>query len=428
MQSLDSWLEYIAGQHWQEIDMGLERMRTMVARMALQRPAGKIITVAGTNGKGSTCVACEALLQAQGLSTGVTLSPHVVAFNERIRINGVEADDDLIIAAFTAVEAARTDAAAGIVPLTYFEFSALAALWCFKRCAVEVAVLEIGLGGRLDAFNAIDADVAVITSIGIDHEAFLGTNRNAIGLEKAGILRAGQEVVLGSDMPASVMARCTQLQLRPLLVDQEFEIRAQDAQHWSARQRNGGASRLASVPYGQCAPHNLLLAYLAASRVADVALAEVAEVAQRVRLPGRMQSVDWLQRKWLLDVAHNPAGVEFLVQQLRARDLNPAAIVCGMLSDKQHNAVFERLRREYPVPWFCMPTKGERGMTARDLANALQGETKRPHVAACEDWQTLTEQVNSATQPGNVILVLGSFNLIEQFHLIDKSQHFQPTR
>ncbi len=423
MQSLESWLDYIAGQHWQDIDMGLERMLTMVARMDLQRPAGKIITVAGTNGKGSTCVACEALLRAQGLTTGVTLSPHVVAFNERIRINGAEADDDLIVAAFAAVEAARDDAKAQPIPLTYFEFSALAALWCFRQCAVDVAILEIGLGGRLDAFNVIDADVAVITSIGIDHEAYLGTDRDAIGAEKAGILRTNQDVVLGSDMPPSVMARCAELQLRPLIVDHEFDMRTEDAQHWGARLRNGAV--LARVPYGQCAPHNLLLAYLTASRVADVALADVVEVVQRIHMPGRMQSVDWLQRSWLLDVAHNPAGVDFLVKQLHARGIRPAAIVCGMLADKQHHAVFERLHSIYDVPWFCMSTSGERGMQARDLARALQGETEDPDVAVCEGWQALAQQVNSATLPGSVILAFGSFNLIEQFHLIDKSQHFQ---
>ena len=161
MTDLNNWLAHISSQHEQVIDMGLSRMQDMLQRLDLACPASKVITIAGTNGKGTTATAIEALLLAHGVSVGTTLSPHINRFNERIRISGAQASDAKICAAFAAVEAARKD-----LPLTYFEFSALAALWCFKDAAVDVAILEIGLGGRLDAFNVVDADIAVITSIG----------------------------------------------------------------------------------------------------------------------------------------------------------------------------------------------------------------------------------------------------------------------
>ena len=168
MRELDEWLTFIANQHSVGIDMGLDRFHQVLRLLNLSRPAPQVITVAGTNGKGSTCVAAEALLLAHGVSVGCTLSPHIRQFNERIRLNGAQASDASICSAFAAIEAARGD-----IPLTYFEFGALAALYCMAAAKVQVAILEIGLGGRLDAFNAVDAQIAIITSIGLDHQAFL---------------------------------------------------------------------------------------------------------------------------------------------------------------------------------------------------------------------------------------------------------------
>ena len=204
-KDLSTWLTYIDGQHAQSIDMGLARFTRVLNDLDLQQPAPRVITVAGTNGKGSTVRVMETLLLQGGVTVGATLSPHIWRFNERIRINGEDASDESICAAFAAIDRARGD-----TPLTYFEFGALAALYCMAQARVQVAILEIGLGGRLDAFNAVDADVAVITSIGLDHQAFLGDTREAIGFEKAGILRPGQRVVLGQNMPSTVDARCSE--------------------------------------------------------------------------------------------------------------------------------------------------------------------------------------------------------------------------
>ncbi len=414
MQTLESWLEHISAQHWQTIDMGLSRMQTMVQRLDLTRPAPVVITVAGTNGKGSTSMACEALLSAAGIKTGTTLSPHVSSFNERVRIAAEEADDAFICQAFAAVEQQRED-----LPLTYFEFAALAALWCFKRARVDVAILEIGLGGRLDAFNAIDADIAVITSIGLDHVEYLGDTRAAIGAEKAGILRRGQRVVLGPDMPHSVQAACVALDLQPLSLGEDYDIAVQKAgagqpANWSVRHH--GRVVAADLNFGQCAPQNLLLACLAVADLFDNPFSALAGVAATLAMPGRLQIVRRAERTWVLDVAHNPAGAEFLCEQLLMRGLQPQLVVCGMLCDKDHAGVYERVSTRFAAPWYSVDTHGERGLAAAELAAELPIAV-RPFT----DMKVLIGEVNSATKPGDVILLFGSFNVIEQFDLVLKT-------
>ncbi|MGK0223740.1 MAG: dihydrofolate synthase/folylpolyglutamate synthase, partial [Limisphaerales bacterium] len=198
--TLEDWLTHIDGRNWQTVDMGLDRIIEMLERLNIQKPAPYVITVAGTNGKGSTCYACEALLLAHGLTVGTAISPHIDRFNERIRVNGEEVADDVIVSAFEAVEVHRKT-----LPLTYFEYCVLASFWLFRQCNVDVAVLEIGLGGRLDGFNVVGADSAVITSIDLDHQAILGDDRETIGAEKAGIFRPGQRIILAENMPNSVI-------------------------------------------------------------------------------------------------------------------------------------------------------------------------------------------------------------------------------
>ncbi|KGO97578.1 bifunctional folylpolyglutamate synthase/dihydrofolate synthase, partial [Novilysobacter defluvii] len=196
--TLAEWLEYIERQHLKSIDMGLERVREVAARMGLARPAERVVTVGGTNGKGSTVAFLEAIAREAGWRVGCYTSPHLLAYNERVRIDGHQAGDQELVGAFEAVEAARGDTA-----LTYFEYGTLAALWLFERAGLDLAVLEVGLGGRLDATNLVDADVAVITTVDLDHQDWLGSDREAIGREKAGIARAWRPLVLGDDDPPS---------------------------------------------------------------------------------------------------------------------------------------------------------------------------------------------------------------------------------
>src|SRR5688572_8428365 len=200
-RTLPDWLDYIERQHPKSIDMGLQRVREVAQRLGLKRPARKVITIGGTNGKGSTVAFIEAIARAAGWRVGAYTSPHLLRYNERVRIDGVDADDAALVAGFEAIEAAR-----GEVPLTYFEYGTLAALWLFERARLDLALLEVGLGGRLDATNLVDADVAVITTVDLDHQDWLGNDRESIGAEKAGIVRAWKPLVLGEDdPPASVL-------------------------------------------------------------------------------------------------------------------------------------------------------------------------------------------------------------------------------
>jgi dihydrofolate synthase/folylpolyglutamate synthase len=399
--TLDGWLAFIGEQHTETIDMGLDRMHAMVARLDLDRPAGSVITVAGTNGKGSTTVAIEQILLAHGVSVGATLSPHIVRFNERVRLNGGEASDTELCEAFAAIDSARAG-----VPLTYFEFGALAALWCFRRAEVAVAVLEIGLGGRLDAFNAIDADVGVVTSIGHDHQEYLGDTLELIGREKAGIFRAGQSVVLGQAMPASVLDACASLGVRPRVSGEDFRFSLNDARPtW----RYVDADLELDAPLGALAPHNLALALAACQAVTALDATRCATAMATVKLPGRMQEIALDGRRFVFDVAHNEEGARFLGRELEARGLRPQLIACAMLEGKPHRAVHAAIADAVSAPWVLFGTRGERSLSSRELACSMNTD------AICvDDFAAVREHVRSATGPGDVILVFGSFNAVEQ--------------
>ena len=200
-RTLEQWLDYQQQVHPKSIDMGLERVGEVARRLGLGRPARRVITVGGTNGKGSTVAFIEAIARAAGLKVGAYTSPHLLRYNDRVRIDGADAGDAALVAAFERIEAARGD-----TPLTYFEFGTLAALLLFEAAGLDLAVLEVGLGGRLDATNIIDPDCAVITTVDLDHQDYLGDDRESIGFEKAGILRAGKPCVLAEkDPPSSVL-------------------------------------------------------------------------------------------------------------------------------------------------------------------------------------------------------------------------------
>ncbi|HEY1140496.1 MAG TPA: Mur ligase family protein, partial [Lysobacter sp.] len=197
-RTLPDWLQYIERIHPRSIDMGLDRIRVVAQALKLGRPGKVVITVGGTNGKGSTVAFIESIARAAGWKVGAYTSPHLLAYNERVRIDGADASDDALIEAFEVIEAARGD-----TQLTYFEYGTLAALWLFERAKLDLAILEVGLGGRLDATNIVDADIAVITTVDLDHQDYLGDDREQIGAEKVGIARAWKPLVLGDDDPPS---------------------------------------------------------------------------------------------------------------------------------------------------------------------------------------------------------------------------------
>jgi dihydrofolate synthase/folylpolyglutamate synthase len=330
------------------------------------RLACPVITVAGTNGKGSVCAMLEAMLRAGGYRSGLYTSPHLLRYNERVRIGGAEASDEALTASFEAVEAAR-----GETELTYFEYGTLAAFWLFSNQKIEVAILEVGLGGRLDAVNVVDADCAVLTSIGIDHVDYLGSDRESIGREKAGIFRAGRPAVIAEPHPPRSVLEAPG---EKLLLGRDFGYEDQGTQwtYWGPAGRRGGlappalrgAPQLRNAAAAICALGTLELPL--AMQDIRRGLAEVELPARFQVLPGRPQVI--------LDVAHNPQAAAALADNLAASGFAPETIaVCGMLRDKDIEAVLRALKPRI-TRWHLASLSGARGASAEDLARYVEGE------------------------------------------------------
>ena len=367
MRTLAGWLEHIERQHPQAIALGLDRVAQVHAAMRIAM-ACPVITVGGTNGKGSTCAMLESILRAAGYRTGLYSSPHLLRYNERVRIGGVEAEDAALAEAFEAVEAAR-----GAIPLTYFEFGTLAALYLFSKENMEALVLEVGLGGRLDAVNVVDADCAVLTSIGIDHVEYLGDTREAIGYEKAGIFRAGRPAVVADpEPPASVLVTGARL----LRIDREFGYVNQGSQWawWGPSGRRGGLAHPSLRGAIQLRNASAALAALDTLRERlPVAMQDVRRGLAEVTLPGRFQVLPG-RPQVILDVAHNPEAAAVLAHNLGAAGFAPETIaVLGMLKDKDMagvvRAVAPRVTR-----WHLASLQGPRGASAAELGQVLAQE------------------------------------------------------
>ena len=406
-RNLTEWLGHMEALNPASIDLGLERVREVGERMEVLAPASVSVIVAGTNGKGSTCVCLERILLASGRRTGCTLSPHLESFRERVRINGVEADSATLCAAFEAVEAARGDLA-----LTYFEYSCLATLFCFKAAAVDVAILEVGLGGRLDAFNIVDAQVAVVTSIGLDHMAYLGDSCEAIGAEKAGVFRTGQHIVLGNEMPDSVLAAAARATASPMRWGEGVRLSAEnssaDFPTWHVEV---DGRRFSGLPSGALPTENCALATAAACAV-DAVMGEDRVDAPCVRqgwseawLPGRLEAFTAAERQWLVDVAHNPLGAAFLNLEVPRRFPGCRVVaVFGNLHDKDSRAVCQALDG-LVRHWVLVDTTGPRGLSAEDLSDRCGGF----ECSVAGDLGAGLALAHSLTEPSDVILAFGSF-------------------
>jgi len=396
VKTLSGWLEFIERQHPKAIALGLERVAAVLSRMSVDLRC-PVVTVAGTNGKGSTCALVEAMLRAGGYRTGLYTSPHLLRYNERVRIAGVEASDQLLSAAFEAVESARQGTA-----LTYFEYGTLGALWTFARECLDVVVLEVGLGGRLDAVNAIDADCAVLTSVGIDHVDYLGSDRESIGREKAGIFRDARPAVIAEPQPPqSVLAAPGE----KLLLGKHFGYADEKTQwsYWGPGGKRGGlahpalrgAMQLRNAAAAMCALDCLREKLPLGMQEIRRGLAEVTLPARFQVLPGRPQVI--------LDVAHNPQAAEALAENLAVSGFAPETIaVCGMLRDKDVDGVIRALAPRI-TRWQMASLSGPRAASAEELAR---------HVADAECFATPSrafEAALSRASENDKIVVFGSF-------------------
>ena len=468
MRTLAEWLTLQESVHPKTIDMGLARVAAVARALGVDKPACRVITVGGTNGKGSTVVHLEALLRAGGASTGMFTSPHFLRYNERIRVNGAEVTDDDLVAAFETIERAR-----GSTTLTFFEYNALAALLIFAERAVDVAILEVGLGGRLDAVNLVDADVGVVCSIGFDHRDYLGDTLDLIGSEKAGIFRSGRPAVLGTDdMPGSVYAAIEKLGARPVIAGKDYTWRLEETsagQAYSAGARwsyNGlrlslrdlpPSALLGSIQYRNAATALAALeslAFFSASPAGGrgppttlrgaLELNEhtVGEALRSVSLPGRFQVVlvpvgpagqgqsrPMLARQspgaaapasveWILDIAHNEPAAAIFAAHVRERGtgldlLSPTSqvrypgtfAVVGILGDKDARAIASFFE---PLidHWILCALPGPRGTSAEQLAQRLRLPASKVTLAA--SVENGCEVAWASARPGDRVLVFGS--------------------
>ena len=407
--TLSEWLAWQETLHPTKIALGLERVRVVLDRMALA-PLPPVVTVAGTNGKGSCVAMLEAMLRAADHRVGAYTSPHLLRYNERVRLDGQVVGDEQLCAAFARVDAARED-----VSLTYFEFGTLAALDLFAREELDAVILEVGMGGRLDAVNVIDPEVAVITTVDIDHAAWLGGDRESIAAEKAGVFRAGRPAIYGdSNIPAAVVARARALHAPLYRLGHEFGIEAEPA-GWSWW---GPAGRLRKLPPPRLVgPFQLknaataLMALAALHGRLPVGEHALRQGLSRVELMGRLQALDG-QGLRLCDVAHNPQAAAALAEGLRALPCpGRTHAVLAMLADKDVSGVVAAMKDSVDV-WHLAGLDGERGASVEQLAMRVHAVLDRGPV---RDYETVAAALHGAwTAVGSLdrIVVFGSFHTV----------------
>ncbi len=409
-RTLSDWLDYIQSQHPKTIAMGLERVRAVAERMALAKPARRVITIGGTNGKGSTVAFVEAIARAAGWRVGAYTSPHLLRYNERVRIDGDDADDASLVEAFEAVEAACED-----TQLTYFEYGSLAALWLFARSDLDLAILEVGLGGRLDAVNIVDPDVAVVTTVDLDHQDWLGNDIEAIGAEKAGIARAWKPLVLGDDdPPSSVLGHAYAIGASAVRIgcDFFFERNEDDGEHW--RWREIGCELELPMPQ-LAAPVQLRNAAvaIAALRALPEELPEAAFIdgVREARVAARLQRFERDGVEIVVDVGHNPQAARALAAWLEATPVaGPTHAVFAALGDKDMAGVVAALAGRIDRWWLAgLDDAGPRGLTVDAFAERLAGTAASAGHRATSVTEALAAARREAS-PGARILVFGSFH------------------
>ncbi len=412
-KSLDQWLAYIEACHPEEIDLGLERIKKVARVLDLTSLNCPVITVAGTNGKGSTIAYMAEILSQDGYQAGCYTSPHFLRYNERVVINGQSVDDQLLCQSFERIENARERAA---VALTYFEYGTLAALDIFNRAALDVVLLEVGLGGRLDAVNIIDPDISVVTTIAIDHESWLGCDRETIGYEKAGIYRSNSPAVYGErDMPDSVAEYAHSIgaslfkwgdQFAPTVSGQSWTWQGVDAQ--------GSALTIDKIPHPGLPFENAATAIQALMLLGLPLKAEsIRDGVTTAGLTGRCQRLSVEGREVILDVAHNPHAAEHLVKSLRSTNTRFHCVL-GMLADKDIAGTLEQLKL-LVNHWYPATLKVPRGQNSEELQQALViAGIEADNISTADSVIDSFKQAVASTDSGDTILVVGSFFTVAQ--------------
>ncbi len=405
--TLQEWLDWQQRLHFTAIEMELDRCRTVAQRMGLLKPDFTVITVAGTNGKGSSATMLDLILRNAGYSVGKYTSPHLVRYNERICIDGREASAELLCRSFDRIDRAR-----GNISLTFFEFGTLAALDIFRASGIDVAVLEVGLGGRLDAVNILDADVSLVTTIDIDHERWLGFDRESIGREKAGIFRPHRPAICADPSPPrSIVESAARIQSDFYQAGRDFHYECGSAA-WNWHSSSGGHGDL-PVPgvYNGRQVQNAAGVVMALEVLRDrcpVPVPAIHEGFRQFRLPGRFQIVT-REVPYILDVAHNHQSMTTLAENLKRLPCSGRThMVIGMLKDKNHQAVLETLHGCVDA-WYVVDLPDERAVPGARLVELLAQAGYQGRVTAARDVHTGLEAARLAAATGDRIVVTGSF-------------------
>jgi dihydrofolate synthase/folylpolyglutamate synthase len=411
-RSLDDWLQWQEKLHFTEVDLGLNRCGQVARRLNLLSVPYTVITIAGTNGKGSSARMLELILNESGINTGCYTSPHLRTYNERIRVNGTQVEDDAICAAFELIDQQR-----GETSLTYFEFGTLAALEIFKNSAIDVAILEVGMGGRLDAVNMIDADLVLLTSIDLDHQAWLGNDRESIGFEKAGVFRAGSPVVCSEPCPPeAVVSYAKSLPTELHIADEEFHFeRVSDAWNWHSSSNHYEDLPIPD-PYNDKQLENAagvlqLIELLQARFKIDVQA--IVNGLKAFHLEGRCQIIAG-RVPVVLDVAHNTESVSCLVDSINSmQDVSNNHVIIGMLSDKDSTEFIRRLTKIADF-WYVVDLNVSRGQSSGELLNILSNLGIDEDVVVSGNMLFALEQAKSNASEQDRIIITGSFITIAE--------------
>ena len=415
LKSLDQWLEYIDSVRPTEVDLNLDRIRFIYKKIVKFSSATKVIVVGGTNGKGSTVEFLAQLLIFNKRKVGTFTSPHLFKFNERIKVDGKPISDKMIIDAFEVIEKRRGD-----TRLTYFDFSTLAALTVFSNLNLDVVILEIGLGGRLDPVNIVDPDISILTNVELDHQEWLGKNREAIGKEKAAIFRDQKTVILGQyDIPKSVIDETLRLKNKVLRIGRDFEYTVNDSlKEWSFSWKKGNQINLDKLQLGSLSVSSLscgLSAFLALGNKLDV---DINEVLERTYLKGRCEIID---NRFLIDVSHNVSSAEYLaafVKRNFSSDIEITAVL-GVMKDKDINSIIKPFKKRVSK-WILTSADQQRAMRAEELRTHLEQQLDLNNEAKIFEVEKVNEAcilAHQETSIGSLILIFGSFYTVAEAFL-----------
>jgi dihydrofolate synthase/folylpolyglutamate synthase len=420
MMTLKAWLVLLEQRHPQNIELGLERCGSVYQRMGSPRPARKVFTVAGTNGKGSTVAYLAAMSGALGQRFGTYTSPHIFRFNERISIMGEPVSDDRLIRAFEQVESAR-----GEISLTYFEFTTLAGLLILQQSELDCAILEVGLGGRLDTVNLVDTDCAIITPIGLDHQEYLGSDLSSIATEKAGIIRRGTAVVCSEQNPPAPIVQISQNLQAPLYrrgIDfdlicdsttdsSQLRFSMTDKQMSVSGPSMGGRHQLDNLAAALTA---LVLlnpgCFTKGTEISGKISSEISAAIENCRVPGRLQRVHSLP-EILLDVGHNELAAQAVAAYLAENNHSKITCVLAMLADKSAEAVAHALGKVCKR-WLCADSPGERGQSGELLAKRVKSSLPAASVSAFGSLDESMQEAVSSVSENETVLVFGSFTTV----------------